>query len=296
MQPSRGSFSLVILIGVFFLTIFVQIALIHVKYSYENTAQYAQALQLRYLTNSTSKWLAEQPAVPQEVYFSTILYPGLHSATIKGQRSFSLDNCFEHLQIEATTTSNKQSITRWKFSPTQDQLSLGSKYMFISRSVPKGSEFLANGNLITSTGSFTLPDISFLKNKAHTSLSMDLLHNYGFDNKFTYFSSSTDFTYNSAAKITKGNALFASTNSITFKKNFTAPDRLIIIAKGTITIEDNVTLGNVLILTNNNVKIGKNCKINGVIFSGGTITISGKGTFTHDASAVASFASVFYIA
>lgn len=296
MQPSRGSFSIVFLIGVFFLTIFAQIALMHVKYSYENTVQYAQALQLRYLTNSTSKWLAEQPAVPQEVYFSTILYPGLNSANVKGQRIFSLDNCFEYLQVEATTTSNKQSITRWKFSPIQDQISLGSQYMFISRSVPKGSEFLANGNLFTSVGSFTLPDISFLKTKAHTTLSMDWLHNYGFDNNFTYFSSSTDFTYNSTAKTTKGNALLASANSITFKKNFTAPDRLIIITKGSVTIEDYVTLGNVLIMTNNSVKIGKNCKINGVIFSGGNITIGGKGTFTHDASAVASFASAFYIA
>lgn len=296
MRPSRGNFSLVILIGVFLLTIFAQIALIHVKYSYENTVNYAQALQLRYLANSVSKWLLEQPILPQNLQFSTTLYPGKNSANIVGSRSFSSDNCFEYLHVEAATSVNKHSLAHWSFTPTQDQQSLAARYMFISRSVPTGSEFLANGNLYTSNGSFILPDISFLKNKAHTILSMDWLHAYGFDNNFTYFNSSTSLTYDSTAKITKGNALLASPNSITIKKSFAAPDRLIIIAKGSVTIEDYVTLGNALIMSNNSVKIGKNCKINGVIFSGGIISIDGKGTFTHDASAVASFASVFYIA
>lgn len=296
MRPSRGSFSLVFLIGIFFLTIFAQIALIHVKYSYESTVSYAQGLQLRYLVNSFSKWLATQPAQNQELHYSTVLYPGVNAITLKVQHSNSIDRCFEYLHVEAATNANKHALARWNFIPMQDQQDLGAQYMFISKSTPTGSEFLTDGSLYTSLGSFTLPDISFLKTRAHTTLSMDQLHDYGFENNFIYFSSSTTLTYDSTAKTTKGNCLLASANSITIKKSFTAPDRLILLAKGSVIIEDYVTLGKVLIMTNNNVKIGKNCKINGVIFSGNTITIGGKGTFTHDASAVASFASAYYIA
>lgn len=296
MRSSRGSFSLVFLIGVFFLTIFAQIALIHVKYSYESTVNYAHGLQLRYLVNSFGKWLAKQPDQNQELHYSTILTPGNSTIRLEGQHSNSTDKCFEYLQVEAATSANRQSLTRWSFTPTQDQQALGAQYMFISRSVPIGSEFLANGNLYTSQGSLTLPDISFLKDKAHSTLNMDWLHDYGFDNNFTYFSNNLTLTYDTTAKTTKGNSLLASANSITIKKSFTAPDKLVIIAKGSVTIEDYVTLGNVLIMTNNSVSIGKSCKINGVIFSGGKITISGKGTFTHDASAVASFVSAYYIA
>lgn len=296
MRPSRGSFSLVFLIGIFFLTIFAQIALIHVKYSYESTVSYAQGLQLRYLVNSFSKWLATQPAQNQELNYSTVLYPGGNTINLKGQHSNSTDKCFEYLYVGAATNANKHALARWNFIPTQDQQDLGAQYMFISKSTPTGSEFLTDGSLYTSLGSFTLPDISFLKTRAHTTLSMDQLHDYGFENNFIYFSSSTTLTYDSTAKTTKGNCLLASANSITIKKSFTAPDRLILLAKGSVIIEDYVTLGKVLIMTNNNVKIGKNCKINGVIFSGNTITIGGKGTFTHDASAVASFASAYYIA
>lgn len=295
-QHSKGNFSLVFLIGIFFLIIFVQIATIHVKKDYEQTVKYAQGIQLRHLAQSLINWLYTQPLITQNVQYNYKLYPGSKSATVEGDKEISVDGCFEKATACAYVNNDRHAINYMCFYPTQSHIELGAKHMFISRYVPTGAEFLSDSNLYTSRGSFILPQISFLKDKAHTALNMEQLHEYGFEQNMTYIANNLILTYLTTAKTTKGQALLAVNGSITIKKSFTAPDRLILISKGSVVIEDYVNLGNILIMTNNNVNIGKNCKLNGVIFSGGKISISGKGTFTHDASAVASFASAFYIA
>lgn len=296
MRSSKGSFSLVFLVGILFLSLFSQIVLLYVKKDYKNTLNYAYNLQQRKLCHSVGKWWLTKAPIEEKLSFEYTLYPGKRKTIIEGTRNFSEDKCFEKLSVGVSSDSLSQNLNYLSFTPTAEIKELGTQHMFISRSSLNGAEYLTDKTLYTSiTGSFKLPSIDFLSGLARTNLTMDDVHDYGFSNNIYYLANSLTLTYLTTAKTTKGNELIACKQNITIKKNFNAPGRLILISKGSITIEDNVKLGNVLIITNNNVTLGANCSINGVILANGKITIKGKGTFSHDATAVASFASPFFI-
>lgn len=140
-----------------------------------------------------------------------------------------------------------------------------------------------------------MPAINFLANIAHKDFDMTTLHENGFTNKIYYLSQEATLTYLTTAKTTKGSALLAGKSGITIQKDFKATDHLIIIANGSVTLKDNVTLNKALIIAKGNVVLGKGCKINGVIFSNSTIKLQGSGTYTHDASVVADYASAIFI-
>jgi len=296
MVRNKGSISLVVLVSLLYLTVFAQLILQHIKNDFARTYRYVADLQQRKLCTSAMQWLVNNRASTSNFAFDYILSPGKEKLAVTGTRLVSDDNSFEKLNVKVTSKNSEQLINKLFFHPSQEIKELGERYMFISKSALTGTQYLANGTLYTSGGSFTMPLVSFLSGNAYSSLNMTSIHENGFSNNLHYLSSSATLTYSSAAKITKGNELIACRSSITLQKNFQAPGRLILLSNSSITLQDNVNLGKALIIAKGNVYLGNNCRVNGAIFSNGSIRISGPGTFTHDASVVADYASAYFIA
>ena len=296
MKARSGGCSLILLLGMLYLLMLGHLILLHVKNDFQRTVEQIQGLRERQLCSSLATWLLNQQEPPPSLSFTTSFMPGAVQVNVQASQSQSSDNAFSKLNVQVTSKFSQQNLNRWQFSPSSEHQLLGAQYMFISKYQPEGASYISDSKLYTSTGSPALPDISFLNGKAHTSLDMEELHDYGFDSNFIYLTSSKTITYKTTAKTTKGNGLIACTSGITLDKNFTHSGRLILISNASITIGDSVKLPNALIIAKNNVTIGTGCTLKGVIFAGNKIKILGKGNFTHDASAVASYASAFYIA
>ena len=296
MHHSKGSFSLIFLAALLFLTMFAQIMLHHFKNDFQRTYNYTKVLQQRLLCASSFAWFLSQPKTIENISFQHQFAPENYTVNVSCNRTISTDQIFEYATATALAGENQYKLKQLAFYPSQDMQLLGSQYMFISKYEPSGTEFLKNGTLYTSNGNFILPKLDFLTDKAHWQIDMDEIHEYGFSDSFTYLDASTNLTYDSTAKITKGNGLLACKNSITLKKYFKATGKLVLLSNSSITLEEKVDLANVLIIAKGNVNIASGCKIKGVIFSGSKIKLAGSGTFTHDASVVANYASAIFIA
>ncbi|MCQ2373923.1 MAG: hypothetical protein MJ050_07585 [Phascolarctobacterium sp.] len=295
MKASKGIFSLVLIAILICTTTFAQIILYHLKSDYQRTSLYLEGIQQRILCRSIFTWAVENVNYFDHFQIEHKLPPNDKVCIIEGNNTQSTDKMFAKVNVKVTSNNKEQRLTQLFFLPNKQFKNYGEQYMFISKYALSGTEYLSNDILYTSGGSFPMPQIEFLSTEGHTSFDMTLLHENGFTNSFYYLPQSTTLTYLSTAKTTNGNELIASKVNLTFQKNFKAPGRLVVIANGSVTLEDYVNLGKVLIIAKGNVNLGKNCKINGVIFSGGSIKISGNGTYSHDASVVADFASTIFI-
>lgn len=296
MKHSKGSISFIYLIALLFLSLFAQLMLLHLKNDYERSFAYAQAQQQRRLNSSLMHWLLAQQPEAGEFSFTYTTPAAQQEQSIAGQHIFSDDQSFDYYSAQVYSSNASHKLYRLGFHPSQELQSLGRDYMFISKYIPTGTEYLTDSSLYTSTGGFTMPAISFLSNKAGIYLEMPSIHENGFANNCTYLKQASTLTYSGTAPTTKGKALIACTKSLVLQRNFCAPDRIVLISNESITLQDNVSLSNALIIAKGNVNIGKNCKINGIVFSNSTIKFQGSGTFTHDTAVVADYVSAIFIA
>ena len=296
MNKCKGSFSLTFLVGLFFLSIIIQIMLHYLKNDYLRTISYAEETKQQHLCNSLAEVFFNSPDSSSTFQFNHIENDSKEQYMITGNKAASSDNIFIEKSIFLTTTDSSRGIRQFSFCPSHNLVEQGNNYMFISKYMPTGTEFLSSGNLYTSGGSFLMPDISFLSERAYNAIDMNTLNANGFSNKFVYLSEAKTFTYNSTAPNIKGDALLACKNELVFKSKFRSTGRLVIICNNSVTLESNVSLSKVLIIAKGNVTIGAGCNINGVIFSSSRIKFLGSGTFTHDPSAVASYVSAKIIA
>ena len=296
MHSSKGSFSIIFIAALLYLTAFAHLLLYHLQNDYMHTYDFSQNLQQRRLCASIFTWFAEQPDTLGNIDFQHTLTQASTNVNITSSRAKSSDEMFAYLTTNIAVANSEQKLKQLLFYPNEHMKNLGEQYMFISKYALTGSEYLDSDTLYTSNTNLTMPQIDFLAGKARSQLSMSDLHDYGFSKNFIYLTSGTTLTYLSTAKTTKGDELLACKGSITLKKNFKATGRLILITNSSVTLEEKVDLANVLIIAKGNVNINAGCKINGVIFSGSTVKILGSSTFTHDASVVANYASAIFIA
>ena len=296
MQHSRGSISFIYLISLFFLTLLAQLMLLHLKNDYERSFAYAQAQQQRRLNSSLMHWLLANQPEASEFSFTYTNPATQQELTLEGQHSFSDDKSFDYYTAKVSSGNASHKLYRLGFYPSLELKSLAADHMFISKYTPTGTEYLTDSSLYTSEGSFTMPAISFLASRASIAIDMQSLQENGFPNNFTYLNQATSLPRSGTAPVIKGTALLACKRSLVLQKNFCAADRIIIISGESITLQDNVTLSNALLIAKGNVNIGKNCTINGVVFSSSTIKFQGSGSFTHDTSVVAYHVSAIFIA
>ena len=103
MRSSKGSFSLVFLVGILFLSLFSQIVLLYVKKDYKNTLNYAYNLQQRRLCHSVGKWWLTKAPIEEKLSFEYTLYPGKRKTIIENFRKatctkykniFAMENIF----------------------------------------------------------------------------------------------------------------------------------------------------------------------------------------------------------
>lgn len=283
------------LLGLLFLSLFVQVIVYYLQNDYLRTLSYAEELKQHKLCTTLAEIYFNSPATMEDFSFTYKDSSAQVPLTVRGMSNTSQDNLFAEKSITFTTLENSRGLKKLYFYPSQNFKELGSSNMFISKYAIVGTEHLASDILYTSGGSFTMPDISYLSDKAYTTIDMSTLHANGFSNKFIYLTEAKIFTYNSTAQTTKGNALLACKNEVVFKNKFNSSGKLILICNNSVTLESNVTLSNVLIIAKGNVSIGPGCKVKGVIFSSSRVKILGNGTFTHDPSVVANYESAYFI-
>lgn len=296
MRHSKGSICFIYLIALLFLSLFAQLMLLHLKNDYERSFAYAQSQQQRRLNGSFMHWLLASYPEVGEFSFTYTNPATQQELTIAGQHIFSDDKSFDYYTAQVSSGNASHKLYRLGFYPSQELKSMAADYMFISKYAPTGTEYLTDSSLYTSAGSFTMPAISFLASRASIAIDMQSLQENGFPNNFTYLTQAVSLPRSGTAPVIKGTALLACKRSLVLQRNFCAADRIILISNESITLQDNVSLSNALIIAKGNVNIGKNCTIKGVVFSASTIKFQGSGSFTHDTSVVADHVSPIFIA
>jgi len=296
MNYNKGSFSIIYLAAILYLIIFAQLMLQHLRNDYERSSAYIKDLQQRQLCRSVLNWLIKNYPNEGELRFNYPISTAKTSFTVEGKHLISDDSMLDYYHCNVYLDHSSHRLRRLGFYPSQELKNYGQSFMFISKYTPTGTNYLTDGSLYTSKGSFNMPTISFLSDKDTIGLNMQTIHENGFSNNFSYLSQATTLTYSSTAKITNGNSFIACTRGLTLQKNFQSTGRLILISNESIILQDNVNLSKALIIAKGNVTIGKNCKITGLVFSSSTIKFQGKGSFTRDTSVVADYVSPISIA
>ena len=299
MNKERGNISIALLVIGLFLVAVAQLAMVYVQKNVELEKEYWRSRQLRILCSSTMEALADT-YLQEPIAFETQLYPGNIPATATANVTFSSDNQFRYLDVNTQAENLSYSMRNVQFQLKEEAVQLAQQYMFISGKEVVGTEYLSDEGIYTSTEEVTIPQIDFLKNTAEfkksiSSLGMEDVRLYGLDKRFYYLSSaSTPLTFTKNLKV-YGTAVIASEGSIIIEEGCQFFDRVIFLTKGNLIIKEGVELPQALIMAYGKVTINPNCKIGGVIFSGGNIELLGSSKFTHDAEVVARFSSAFYI-
>jgi len=299
MNKERGNISIALLVLGLFLVAVAQLAMVYVQKNVELEKEYWRSRQLRILCSSTMEALADK-YLQELTTFATQLYPGNIPATATANVTFSSDKQFRHLDVNAQAENLSYSMRNVQFQLKEEAVQLAQQYMFISGKEVVGTEYLSDEGIYTSTEEVTIPQIDFLKNTAEfkksiSALGMEDVRLYGLDKRFYYLSSaSTPLTFTKNLKV-YGTAVIASEGSIIIEEGCQFFDRVVFLTKGNLIIKEGVELPQALIMAYGKVAINPNCKIGGVIFSGGNIELLGSSKFTHDAGVVARFSSAFYI-
>lgn len=299
MNKERGNISIALLVIGLFLVAVAQLAMVYVQKNVELEKEYWRSRQLRILCSSTMEALADK-YLQEPIAFETQLYPGNIPATATANVTFSSDKQFRYLDVNTQAENLSYSMRNVQFQLNEEAVQLAQQYMFISGKEVIDTEYLSDEGIYTSTEEVTIPQIDFLKNTAEfkksiSSLGMEDVRLYGLDKRFYYLSSaSTPLTFTKNLKV-YGTAVIASEGSIIIEEGCQFFDRVVFLTKGNLIIKEGVELPQALIMAYGKVAINPNCKIGGVIFSGGNIELLGSSKFTYDAGVVARFSSAFYI-
>lgn len=294
---TRGSISLSLILICCFLSLIAVLIMYLFQEAYETKLLQIRLLQLRTLAGSAITNLAKQSTLEEGTHRlgAVTLYPGKLPATLDYSYQVSNDKCFAHLSTRAATSKEYSRFQKFYFYPSWELQQLAEAYGIVCTYGVKNSQYLPQGTLYTSNGNFNVPALDLLTVYGKTSLDQEEFLNNGGNGSFVYINSSSSQTrlpYVAATPVTKGTLLLASHGNILLEKNFHAADRLILITdRGTITLEDNVTLDAALIISRGSLTIGKNCKLRGSFMVQDRVVLQGSCKITQDPSVVAPFES-----
>ncbi len=123
----------------------------------------------------------------------------------------------------------------------------------------------------------------------------DELRDYGLKKRLYVNTSAGNVAYSVAEDtVIKGDGVFVDEAGITINERCTATGKLWLISGSGIIIGDNVKLDKALLIAKKNISIGNNVSINGIIISGGKVTIGNDLTMTRDKMVLEPFSTACY--
>ena len=123
----------------------------------------------------------------------------------------------------------------------------------------------------------------------------DALRDYGLKKRLYVNTAAGDIAYSvSRDTVIKGDGVFVDEAGITIDDRCKATGNLWLISGSGIIIGDDVKLEKALIIAQKNISIGNNVSINGIIISGGKVTIANNLTMTRDKTVLEPFSTVCY--
>ena len=300
MSKNRGSISLVVLLGLFFLIAVMQVAVMALGQSLANEEEYLRERQLRLLgISAVKKFVHVDLEAGEKEVCRVKLYPGGGEASLVRKNLYSDDAYFRYFDINVVQGKISYWLRQTTFTPPQQVQALGEKFMFIYGDSFQGEENLnKESEIYASKEEVSFPKIAFLqrtkeKSPCRDKLDFSEVEKDGLGRMFYYIYDKPQSLHIKPYASVHGSAVIAAEKGIRIGESGKFFDRVILLAHGPCWIEDNVEMKNVFIMASGPVTIGTGCHINGVIFTSSNIILQGKSSFTHDASNVATFASAF---
>lgn len=297
MKTNRGSISLLTLLICSFLATSSLIFSYFLQHEYQQHLTFLRSQQLQLLGTSALEFLQKQEAMPtaDSILLTTTLYPHAVPATLSYAKLQGRDGQIIQHKLLARCQAIRHILSYHSFTLHPDNLELAQSYGIISAKKVVGAEYLPEGRTYTSNREFIFPQTSFLTNNSVT-LDVAEVRLNGFDGLLHYTPSinqTLTIQYNSSSnKKIHGPGIIIAKGSIVIKKNTILPDSLILISEaGTITLEENVTLGKALLFSHGAMTIGAGCQVNGLVFANNSVLINGPISFTKDIESVARFIS-----
>lgn len=293
---SKGSISIIILIGALFLAMLSQIALIFVTKSKSVILEDLQDYQLRRLCGSVAETTLTNTFLNgTENWPEITLEPGHYQVNVSVTRESSEDGLINYVVVGATANNDKAFYLKKLFVNPPNVLQEKVKnYAIVYKSTLTGENFLTNSNLYTSTNEEVLPNVKFLNGKALTTMTSELASQDGFSSKFYYIPTNNEFTFKANGKF-YGSTVFVNSKTINILNNCTFYDRIMIISgAGNINIGKNVLLNKAIIAAYGTVTIDSGSKINGLI-TGNRIVLKGPVQISRDEEVVTPFSSAYFL-
>ena len=123
----------------------------------------------------------------------------------------------------------------------------------------------------------------------------DELRDYGLKRRLYVNTAAGNVAYSVAEDtVIKGDGVFVDEAGITINERCTATGNLWLISGSGIVIGDNVKLDKALLIAKKNISIGNNVSINGIIISGGKVTIGNSLTMARDKMVLEPFSTACY--
>lgn len=293
---NRGSISLSILIGSFFLAILSQTVLIFVTHSKTSILEELEDYQLRKLCGSVVESLESEDFVDgTENWPEITLEPGHHRVNVNRTIESSEDNLINYVVVGAIADNDKAFYMRkLKVSFPCILQEKAKDYAVIYRNSITGQDFLNNGALYTSMKEEVLPNLKFLNGKALPVATSETAAQDGLSSKFYYLPSNNDFTFKANGKF-YGSTVFANFRTINISNNCIFYDRVLLVSDtGNINIGKNVNLKKAIIVAYGTVTIDSGSKINGLIV-GQKIIFKGPVQISRDEEVVTPFSSAYFL-
>ena len=117
----------------------------------------------------------------------------------------------------------------------------------------------------------------------------------GFGKRISYNKDFYGVTIPSLVRDLKGDAFLIAEPTVTSDKNLHLLGRITLVVGDNLIIGDNVQLEQVLLVVKNNLHIGANCGVKGVIVAGGTVTIGDNFILQRDERVLAPYHAAVYL-
>ncbi|MHC1719070.1 MAG: hypothetical protein AB9883_10535 [Acidaminococcaceae bacterium] len=225
------------------------------------------------------------------------LYPGNEEFMVKIAKENDISLGVRQIKISLESSSKKWNIYEDKLSPpggADNPVYQNAVYAQngIAGNKPAGV-IVQEGNCVIKMPYF---DASGYKKYGKMVLpTADDLRDYGLKKRLYVNTAAGNAAYSVAEDtVIKGDGVFVDEAGITINERCTAAGKLWLISGSGIIIGDNVKLDKALLIAKKNISIGNNVSINGIIISGGKVTIGNGLTMTREKMVLEPFSTAYY--
>lgn len=260
----------------------------------QRESDYLAGTQLRSVVyGEMVKMMESDPADEvMETVQAGVVYPGNQLLTVTKQALFSPEKNFRVCRVGAQAGNREFFMANHSFIPTVKVQERAANEVFTASSAFTSSTLNYMGNAPHSSGiSFTVPqELQDYCWKIDSGI-MDEFKRIGFGKKIYYFKG--DINFPSATYL--GDGMFVVGGNLTLAARSVFQGRTVFFVKGSTTLNSNVVMRDVLIMSKGSVRIYSGCDLTGHFRTNMALSITGKGNFTVKNDAGRPFHSVAYV-